>query len=732
MMLEIKPSQLSPQYAFSPSDEIFIDGRQYQYFETRGSEHFFMPADGNGVLQSLNNSQIARWLDKGKFEHKPARTYEPMSTVPAELLSLFSSAEKERAECREAFVLAFLERFEEGKVKRTDRSITDAMGELCIRAGEIIQTATPTKLLAKREVPEKVSARSVRRWLKAYEYHGLPGLYDRVSDRGNYDRVITDDERLLMYKSVLGYLSDLKKTPANIVSDVRSAFTAENQSRKAKGLPELLCPSRITIRQAIASLDPHRVKLTREGKDAARRAYSPVGVGIEVERPMQRVEMDEQKIDLISLMADSGLLNLLTQEEKEALGLNGERARWWMTVALCVRTRCIIGMTLSRNPTTQSALKTVEMAMRDKGIWADAAGALDPWAQAGMIGTLVTDCGKQFISHEFRARMHDLGVNVLHTPAAAPWLKPYIERVFRTFSTRLMPRLSGCTFGDILRRGTSDPEKKAALTYDQLSAVLVRWIVDVYHNTPHEGLGGETPRNCWERLTGEYGVTPPPSLPRRRLIFGREIKRVLQKDGVTVLGVRYHSKQLAQHMMHSPDTEMEVRWYPEDIGAVWVKIGEAWCPVQAVQECFRNTSAQQWLMARRQLRLQHQLDAHVKATTVQKALDFITEQNTAAMTLAGVFLEDWSLERIEREEQTMFTGFRVADADDEIPVVNDESWGELLPTAADLAAIPEKKSQEPQEISSAAAEPVQFPVKHHPDPSNEDDDGGDLLTLWDK
>ncbi|MEX3314406.1 Mu transposase C-terminal domain-containing protein [Sulfitobacter sp. PS-8MA] len=686
-----------------------------------------MPADENGGLQSFNNSQIARWLEKGKFEHKPVQAYEPLASIPPQMLSFFSAAEKERAEFREAFVFAFLEGYKAKTVKRTDHSITENMGALCLRAGEIMETKNSPKLLGKREIPEKISARSVRRWLKAYEYHGLPGLYDRVCERGNYDRVLTDDERLLMYKTVLGYLSDLRKTPANIITDVNSAFTAENEARKAKGEPELACPSRITIRQAIASLDPHRVKLAREGKDAARRAYTPVGAGIEVERPMQRIEMDEQKIDLISLMGDSGLLNLLTHQEKLELGLDGERARWWITVALCVRTRCIVGLTLSRTPTSRSALKTVEMALRDKGVWADAAGALDPWAEAGMIGTLVTDCGKQFVSHEFRARMHDLGVSVLHTPAAAPWLKPYIERVFRTFSTRLMPRLSGCTFGDILRRGTSDPEKKAAITCEQLSAVLVRWIVDVYHNTPHEGLDGETPRNCWQRLTNDYGVTPPPSLPRRRLIFGQEIKRVLQKDGVTVMGVRYHSKQLAQHMMHSPDTDMEIRWYPEDIGAIWVKIGEAWCPVNAVQNCFHGTSANQWLIARRQLRNKHAHDAQVKAPIVQKALDFIAEQNNAAMKLVGLVQEDWSTERIEREEQAMFTGFRVADGDDELPeTANEGLWGEVLPTASDLASDPSEKMHDLEEIASGRGETFQFPVEHQSDPSDSGEDDGNF------
>ncbi len=80
----------------------------------------------------------------------------------------------------------------------------------------------------------------------------------------------------------------------------------------------------------------------------------------------------------------------------------------------------------------------------------------------------------------------------------------------------------------------------------------------------------------------------------------------------------------------------------------------------------------------------------------------------------------------------MFTGFRVAGADDELLGVTDDTWGQSLPTATDLAAGPEEKVRKSDEISSAEAEPVQFPVQHHPDPFEEDDDGGELLTLWEK
>lgn len=133
------------------------------------------------------------------------------------------------------------------------------------------------------------------------------------------------------------------------MKDVRNAFTAENAEREAKGRTDLLkCPSRVTILAAIHHLSPFRVKLAREGVDAAMRAFSPVGEGIDVERPLQRVEMDEQKIDLMSLMEDSGLLQMMTDEEKAQLGLDGAIKRWWITVLIDVRTRCILGMILSR------------------------------------------------------------------------------------------------------------------------------------------------------------------------------------------------------------------------------------------------------------------------------------------------------------------------------------------------------------------------------------------------
>ncbi|GGF86222.1 putative transposase [Mameliella alba] len=730
-MLDFVKSAFAPHYTFENADTIFIRGRQYRYISTHGDSHYFVPADSQGPREKYDNATIAEMLETGHFDHRPDREFSYLTELSPDMLTLLSDEEKQRASEREAIVLAAFEKYQAGDLKRTDASIRKNSDSILGAATRMLNTYD-----AETNSLKMPSPRTLRRWMSAYEKDGLAALYDNVSQRGNYGRKLSEEQRFFMYSKLPGYLTELKKTPANIVKDVRNAFTAENEKRKGEGRTDLLeCPSRVTILAAIHHLAPFRVKLAREGVDAAMRAFSPVGEGIDVERPLQRVEMDEQKIDLISLMEDSGLLQMMTDDEKAQLGLDGKSGRWWMTVLLDVRTRCMLGMILSRTPSSKSGLRALEMAMRDKGAWASAVDAHDAWAEHGLMGTLVTDCGKQFVGHDFRRRVCDLGITLIHCPGARPWLKPYVERVFRTISSQLMPRLSGCTFGSILRKGDSDPEKKAALSVDDVCTALVRWIVDVYHNEPHEGLHGETPRDCWNRLTGQYGVTPPPSLRRRRLVFGEELSRTLQKDGLTVAGVRYHSKALATHMMHSPDREMEIRYYTEDIGAIWVRIGNQWTEVPAVQSFFRGVSYQKWRMAHRELRARHAQASELKSHVVQQALDFIERLNANAMAKVGLVLDTIDAETINLHEREAFIGFRVDDGSNDEPQESDHGeFGISLPTAGDadiehVTPVPEMAAEK---NSSVRPEPIQFPDRQ---PAGDEDDGEEddfILPLRDK
>ncbi len=117
--------------------------------------------------------------------------------------------------------------------------------------------------------------------------------------------------------------------------------------RAARGLSLLRTPSREAVRTAIDQLDPFHVSIARNGLEATRRKMTPVGTWLEVTRPLERVEIDEGQIDLITLMTTTGLMDLLDEEDRLRLGLDGTKQRWWLSVAICAATRCILAMRLA-------------------------------------------------------------------------------------------------------------------------------------------------------------------------------------------------------------------------------------------------------------------------------------------------------------------------------------------------------------------------------------------------
>ncbi|MCH0781397.1 hypothetical protein, partial [Klebsiella pneumoniae] len=68
-----------------------------------------------------------------------------------------------------------------------------------------------------------------------------------------------------------------------------------------------------------------------------------------------------------------------------------------------------------------------------------------------------------------------------------------VERSFGTTRTQFLQHFTGQTFANVTDKGDYDPGANASLFVDELAQALVLYDVDIYHNTPHEGLFGETP-----------------------------------------------------------------------------------------------------------------------------------------------------------------------------------------------------------------------------------------------
>ena len=507
---------------------------------------------------------------------------------------------------------------------------------------------------------------AILRWVRKYEREGLAGLLDNYGNRGNRQRRMTPTELSLLVSEVQKYLSDQKPTIQQIHRNVKMAFREENIRREAEGLPHLNVPSRETVRKEIKKLNRFHVDLAREGKQRALQKHAPIGQGLRLTRLLERVEMDEWKIDLMSLLSAAGLTEYLTEEEKQAIGLDDVKARWWISVAICCTSRCVLALRLMREPSVASALATIEMAVSDKGIFTDAVAARTPWNIFGGIEHLVTDCGPAFRSKEFAVAMSDLGINRFELAiAGVPQLRHSIERLFDTFATQLMPLLRGRTFSDVVSKGDYDPAKNAVLTADELATALVRYVVDFYHNAPHEGLNGETPFNCWQRLAREGTLRPAPDRRRRRIVFGTTLTKKVQRTGIRILNVFYHSPELASWMARNGSSEVQVRWHQQDIGEIEVCLDGVWQNVGAVQDEFRGVSAQSWTAAMRSLRRANAEAAEMAEETVFAAIRDIEAMNANAIKRGNLIVDTWTPERLADYEDRLFVGFNVAQRSDE-------------------------------------------------------------------
>ncbi len=322
----------------------------------------------------------------------------------------------------------------------------------------------------------------------------------------------------------------------------------------------------------------------------------------------------------------------------------------------------LLGMKLTNEPKTTAASECLRMVLEDKGEFADAVGALTPWSHRGKPEGLVTDNGV-FRSTEFTDTCANLGIGLLRTVAGAPGMRGMIERLFRTAIMSLFSRLSGRVFSNVLERGDHPSEERACLTTEQLGYAIVRWVVDIYHNTPHEGLGGLTPLQQWGRdmEDGNYPLHALPTRATTRIAFGVPIVRQLSKTGITVGGIRYHDEVLAHRHLSHGDHDVEVRWDHTDIGRIAVCVENRWIEARSVHrngllgQALDGLSAAEWDASVRALRASDPKRQAFDESVVHAAIKDIQAMNHRQQLEYQVINQDWSKERVLAREEVMMS-----------------------------------------------------------------------------
>lgn len=466
------------------------------------------------------------------------------------------------------------------------------------------------------DVDSPPSPASIRRWLRRFEAcdHDPAALIDGYGRSGNRDTRLNPEAAALLATWAEKYMSNLKPSMSSLYRDMRADF------RKNK--PDLTVPSRNTFERAIKKLDPFHVLAAREGEAVARRKLYAVRDQVDVTRPLQRVELDEQMIPLQTMLIKRGLWDTLPEKLKAGV----THGRYWCSKLIDCWSRVVLGFVITSAPSVASALATVRMALEDKTALAAALGCTSPWDMFGLPELIVTDSGSNFRSKKFRAAILDLGCSIMIAPAGLPQMRGMIERSFRTDNDYFYSKFPGWTFKDIVEKGEYDSEKNIVVTIMELAKLMVRYFVDIYHNTPHSGLGGNTPLNHWRTGVDRFGVLPPPNRDVIRHIFSTAVECRIGNRGVRVAGLYYQSPELQAARRAAGSKPVLVRVDTEDLGHVSVLTANGWITVPCFTAGFDGVSLDHWRATQAELRRNYASVAALSEEIVNKALNDLGQQ----------------------------------------------------------------------------------------------------------
>jgi len=340
-----------------------------------------------------------------------------------------------------------------------------------------------------------------------------------------------------------------------VVEAVQRKIRRINQSvRESERVRE---PSQATIYRWLDMLYYQVVANARQGRAATSRELRRAIGRVKVSQILERIELDHTPLDIVVICMVTRLI----------LG------RPWLTLAIDRYSRMITGFYISFHaPSSTSVLYCLRMMIMPKEhILARFPDVQGPWPARGLPDTIVTDNGMELHSHAVEAVSLEMGINLHYCGVAHPEMKGAIERMIGTVNRGLIHTLPGTTFSNIEQRGDYDSEGHAAIDIEVLTHLLVKWIADQYHKTPHRGLGGRTPLSVWQN--GEKTATIElPAFPRQlETIIGLEATRTLFHYGLEFGNLRYNSPTLQALREPGGGTrELQLRAFEHDVGYIAV------------------------------------------------------------------------------------------------------------------------------------------------------------------
>ncbi|WP_294216223.1 hypothetical protein [uncultured Sphingomonas sp.] len=326
------------------------------------------------------------------------------------------------------------------------------------------------------------------------------------------------------------------------------------------------------LRNSIARRKPSQLLEAELGAAAATSRFTGRRTLPDPDRPLDRLELDSTKVDVIVLDAETML----------PIG------RPWLVIATDRCTRMPAGFAVTFDPPSihtvmeclRSAIfpKTWLKEMREEHEWA----VRHDWPVFGKPRTIALDQGMENLSNSVLETCLNIGINeVLMMGRRRPWEKGGIERAIGTVSRGLFHMTPGTTFANVLKRVGYDSSKDAVATLEELEHGITMYLVDIYARRGHRGLSTGLqgrPIDVWNELIDEEEIEIIPDIAEAHQLFGRSFEATIRPTGVPYKNLLFYSEELVaalddrDFLKLSPRRRVMCRMKTGDIGQIYVEM----------------------------------------------------------------------------------------------------------------------------------------------------------------
>ncbi len=702
-----------PSLAIGPLDRIMIGDEEVKVVMNGDTGKVFERVNGIAAPIIRSNADIAAMIADGDLTVE--RNFYDVKRLARFEKNPYLRDMPEKKQDKIAFKLEWVSRVE-AKREENGRISTDGIrGKICEEyKGDLIVARDNADFRKRKFTYEddqfdlKVPAgRTIREWTK--RYRDSDGDWRALVDNrgtGLRESRFSAEELNIQGHFVMRFLSMTQPSVSYLFRLMKAMERRINRNRVENHRPTIRLGSRSNFYNRIGDLPDFARCVGRDGDLKARQRYAIV-VGREQGYPMDLVEADECRLDLVTMLQEAKVWEHLSAEEQAAYAEASQR--FWCSAVVDRATMCFLSLRLhEQSPSLDTALACFELTTRDKTSIAKDAGCKGSWNQRGGLLQVRIDCAAWYTSPRFTATMTDAGTTKMHPPAKLSFLRGTIERAFGIIGGLTLQNFSGRTFSSIVKRGDNDPKKGASVDREMLQHVLVRAVVDIHHNVRNSGnLAGMSPNQAWLVLSKRKRPPAPPIGFLKRHIYGVNLKRVIRTEGIVIMGFKYQSDEIQAMRREDTGAEVDIRVDLQDMGEITVFHGSLTYRVQSSLGHLHGRSYWQLTALVQELRLIDNEYTDRTQRDVDEAMEFIDGIADIGRAMRDISAPVTTWEHIERVERRVRRPLMIVEDSDFIREVSAQDWSrtQFLDEAWGLSDEPEGDDLEvPKSLSKEAIE----------------------------